>query len=56
MPLVEGLKNEVICRENRIRELVPIRLISMEEAICTALTETARGPGALPSRQACFLR
>jgi hypothetical protein len=55
MPLVEGLKNEVICSENRIRELVPIRLISMQEAICTALTETERGPGALPSRQACFL-
>jgi uncharacterized protein YbjT (DUF2867 family) len=56
MPLVEGLKNEVVCRENRIRELVPIRFITMEEAICTALTETERGPGALPSRQACFLR
>ena len=56
MPLVEGLKNEVICRENRIRDFVPIRLISMEDAICTALTETERGPGALPSRQACFIR
>jgi uncharacterized protein YbjT (DUF2867 family) len=56
MPLVEGLKNEVICRENRIRELIPIRLIPMEEAICTALAEIDQGPGKLPSRQACLLR
>lgn len=56
MPLVEGLKNEVICRENRIRELIPIRLIPMEEAICTALTEIEAGPGKLLSRQACLIR
>ena len=55
IPLVEGLKNEVVCRENRIRDLIPIQLISMNEAICTALTETEKGPGQLPSRQACFL-
>jgi uncharacterized protein YbjT (DUF2867 family) len=54
-PLVEGLKNEVICRENHIRDLIPIELMSMEEAICTALTETEKGPGQLPSRQACFI-
>jgi uncharacterized protein YbjT (DUF2867 family) len=54
-PLVEGLKNEVICRDNRIRELVPIDLMSMQEAICTALIETEKGPGQLPSRQACFI-
>jgi uncharacterized protein YbjT (DUF2867 family) len=40
MPLVEGLKNEVVCRNDAIRELIPIRLISMEEAIRTALSET----------------
>ena len=56
IPLVEGLKNDVVCRDNRIRELVPIRLISMEQAICTALAETAKGPGKLPSQQACFIR
>jgi uncharacterized protein YbjT (DUF2867 family) len=55
-PLVEGLKNEVICRDNRIRDLIPIDLMTMEEAICTALTETEKGPGRLPSQQACFLR
>lgn len=41
IPLVEGLKNEVVCRNNKIRELVPIHLVSMEEAIRTALAETA---------------
>ena len=54
-PLVEGLRNEVICRDNRIRDLVPIPLTPMNAAICTALTETAAGPGKLVSRQACFL-
>lgn len=54
-PLVEGLKNEVICRDNRIRDLVPMPLTPMEGAICTALTQTLAGPGRLPSQQACFL-
>jgi len=54
-PLVEGLKTEVICRENRIRELIPIDLIPMSQAICTALVETEQGPGKLVSRQACFI-
>jgi hypothetical protein len=55
MPLVEGLKNKVVCRDHRIRELIPLRLISMQEAICEALTEISEDPGKLPSRQACFL-
>lgn len=55
-PLVEGLKNEVICRDNRIRDLVPIPLTPMEGAICTALAQTLSGPGRLPSQQACFLK
>ncbi len=54
-PLIEGLKNEVICLENSIRHLVPIDLISMEEAICQALAETKKGPGSLVSRDACVL-
>ena len=54
-PLAEGLKNEAICRENKIRELIPIRLISMEEAICNALAEEEQGPGKLLSQQSCFL-
>ena len=54
-PLVEGLRNEVICRDNRIRELIPIPLTPLEVSICNALQEIAEGPGKLPSRQACFL-
>jgi uncharacterized protein YbjT (DUF2867 family) len=56
MPLVEGLKNEVICRDHRIVELIPIRLISMQQAICEALTEIAQGPGKLPSVQSCLMK
>jgi uncharacterized protein YbjT (DUF2867 family) len=37
MPLIEGLKNEVICRENSIREIVPIRLTPYEEAVRKAM-------------------
>jgi uncharacterized protein YbjT (DUF2867 family) len=55
MPLVEGLKNEVICKDQRILELVPIRLLSMKEAICNALAELEQGSGKPISRQACFL-
>jgi len=53
-PLIDGLKNEVICRDERILDLIQVRRIPMEEAICTALAEEDKGPGALPSRQACF--
>jgi len=35
-PLIEGLKNEVVCRENRIRELVPIPLTPFREAVALA--------------------
>jgi uncharacterized protein YbjT (DUF2867 family) len=55
-PLVEGLRNEVICRENRIRELIPINLTTLEQSICNALHEIEKGPGKLTSRQSCFLR
>jgi uncharacterized protein YbjT (DUF2867 family) len=41
MPLIEGLANEVICRENSIRDLLPIRLTPYIEAIRIALTEAA---------------
>ena len=55
-PLVEGLRNEVICRENRIRELIPIKLTTLEESICIALQEVEKGPGKLISQQACLLK
>jgi uncharacterized protein YbjT (DUF2867 family) len=54
-PLIEGLRSEVICRDHRIRELIPLTLKRMNEAICTSLNEVQEGPGKLPSRQACFL-
>jgi uncharacterized protein YbjT (DUF2867 family) len=37
MPLIEGLKNEVICRENSIREIIPLRLMSYDDAVRKAL-------------------
>lgn len=51
--LIEGLKNETVCRDHRIRDLIPLELISMEDAICTALVETEKGPGRLASRASC---
>lgn len=43
--LIEGLKNEVICRENRIRELLPIPLTPYDAAIKTALAENRQNGG-----------
>ncbi len=42
MPLIEGLRNEAICRENRIRELIPFDLTPYDSAIRQALTEAGR--------------
>ena len=39
MPLIEGLKNEVVCRENAIREIIPLRLTPYDEAIRKALAK-----------------
>jgi uncharacterized protein YbjT (DUF2867 family) len=38
-PLAEGLKNEVVCREDRIRALIPQRLMSVRESIHAAITQ-----------------
>ncbi|NVN90036.1 MAG: NAD(P)H-binding protein [Desulfuromonadales bacterium] len=38
-PLIEGLKNEVICRENSIRDLIPIPLTPYDTAVTRALLE-----------------
>ncbi|MHC1728597.1 MAG: NAD(P)H-binding protein [Syntrophobacteraceae bacterium] len=54
MPLVEGLKNEVVCKNDAIRALIPIRLISMDEAIRTALSEMTQGTEGLVSCQSCL--
>lgn len=38
-PLIEGLKNEVVCRENRIREIIPLPLQSCRETFQAARRE-----------------
>jgi uncharacterized protein YbjT (DUF2867 family) len=37
MPLIEGLKNEVICREHAIRDLIPLPLTSYDDAVRRSL-------------------
>ncbi len=37
IPLVEGLRNEVVCRENAIREIIPQNLRTCRETIARAL-------------------
>ena len=44
-PLIEGLKNEVICKDHRIDEFVPIKKTSFKEAVRTAFSEEKSGPG-----------
>lgn len=39
-PLAEGLKNPVVCREDRIRTIIPQPLIPVREAIRLALNKT----------------
>jgi uncharacterized protein YbjT (DUF2867 family) len=39
MPLIEGLSNEVICRDQRIREVLPFPLIPFDDAVRLALAE-----------------
>ena len=45
-PLIEGLRNEVVCHDTRILDLVPQTLLSCEEAIGAALSETRQGGAA----------
>ena len=42
IPLIEGLKNEVVCRENRIREIIPFPSTPYDEAVRLALSEKKR--------------
>ena len=41
-PLAEGLRNTVVCRDNRIRELVAVKLLSCRAAIGLALDNIRR--------------
>jgi uncharacterized protein YbjT (DUF2867 family) len=38
-PLAEGLKNPVVCRDDRITKLIPQRLLNVRESIRAALTQ-----------------
>jgi len=40
-PLAEGLKNPVVCREDRITKLIPQQLLDVRAAIHAALTQVA---------------
>jgi uncharacterized protein YbjT (DUF2867 family) len=40
-PLAEGLKNPVVCREDRITKLIPQQILSVRESIRTALSKIA---------------
>jgi uncharacterized protein YbjT (DUF2867 family) len=44
-PLIEGLKNEVICRDNRIDSFVKITKTPFQEAVKMAFSEEKNGPG-----------
>lgn len=44
-PLIEGLKNEVICRDNSIEEFVHVGKTPFAEAVKTAFSEEKSGPG-----------
>lgn len=39
-PLAEGLKNPVVCREDRITRLIPQKLLDVRESIGAALSQT----------------
>ncbi len=41
-PLVERMRDEILCRDDRIRTIVPQRLLSCREAIVKALAEVYR--------------
>ena len=41
MPLIEGLRNEVVCRDDSILTLIPLRLTPYDEAVQRALEEDA---------------
>jgi uncharacterized protein YbjT (DUF2867 family) len=52
LALLKGLNNEVVCRENRIRELIPEPLIPYNRAVALALEEIARDkPKGMSSRK-----
>ena len=47
MPLIEGLSNEVICRDNSIKALVPLQLTPYDTAVQRALEEESNTSASL---------
>lgn len=45
MPLIEGLRNEVICRDNTITKLLPMTLTTYDDAVRLALAENEHERG-----------
>ena len=44
-PLIEGMKNEVICKDNSIETLIPVNKTPFREAVRIALSQEKNGPG-----------
>jgi uncharacterized protein YbjT (DUF2867 family) len=44
-PLIEGLKNEVVCKDNEIDRFVPISKTSFKDAVLAAYREETEGSG-----------
>lgn len=44
-PLIEGMKNEVVCRDDRVSEFIPIEKTPFIEAVKVAFSEEKTGPG-----------
>lgn len=44
-PLIEGLRNEVVCKDKKIDEFIPIQKTSFQEAVKIAFSEEKTGPG-----------
>lgn len=44
-PLIEGLRNDVICLDNAIEGIIPIKKTPFKEAVLEAVSEETEGPG-----------
>lgn len=44
-PLIEGLKNEVVCRDSAINQYIPLQKTPFKEAVKIAFSEEKDGPG-----------
>ena len=44
-PLIEGMKNEVVCGDDRIRTVIPLKRTPFRDAVKMAFAEENKGPG-----------